>query len=68
MELPDEASTLLISAISLATLFIAYRLLRSDPEAPIPYHVAPPEQALPGWKGEVLENPGLKVCCGFPLL
>lgn len=36
---------------------------RADPEAPVKYVVELPEQAKPGWKGEVLEKPTLKVSC-----
>jgi hypothetical protein len=60
MELPDDKTPLLVSAIGLITLYLAYLLLHSDPEAAVPYNVAPPEQARPGWKGEVLDEPGLK--------
>ena len=39
-----------------------YLLLRSDPEAAVPYAIEAPAQAQPGWKGEVLAQPTLKVC------
>ncbi|KAF2745811.1 ALDH-like protein [Sporormia fimetaria CBS 119925] len=43
----------------LAVLIIA--LFDEDKEAAVPYQVAAPEQAKPGWRGEILEEPTLKV-------
>lgn len=45
---------------SLAT-FTLYIYLKPDPEAAIDYHVPAPEQCHPEWKGEILQNPSLKV-------
>lgn len=61
MEHLDEYSTLVLGAVGAATLVFFYLLLRTNPEAPVPYSVAPPEQAQPGWRGPVLEEPALKV-------
>jgi hypothetical protein len=61
MEHLDEYRTLVFGAVSAATLFFLYLLLRTDAEAPVPYHVASPEQAQPGWRGPVLQEPTLKV-------
>lgn len=40
---------------------LARLFLYQDEEAPIPYVVPLPEQAKPGWTGEVLEQPSIKV-------
>lgn len=45
--------------VSFLVLYILGR--KSGLEAPVPYNVTPPEQARPGWKGEVLDEPSLKV-------
>lgn len=68
MELPADPQPLLLGGIGLVTVYFAYLLLRSDPEAPVPYHVEPPEQIRPGWKGEVLEEPSLKACVHHSLI
>ncbi|KAF2268154.1 ALDH-like protein [Lojkania enalia] len=57
----EDHQTLFLSALGLVTLFVTYLLCRQDPEAAVPYHVAPPEQAQRGWKGEVLDETSLKV-------
>lgn len=63
----DEHGTLLLGAVGAATLFFLYLLLRADAEAPVPYTLPPPEQAQAGWRGPVLAEPTLKVCCpAFP--
>ncbi|KAF2708341.1 aldehyde dehydrogenase [Pleomassaria siparia CBS 279.74] len=61
MERLEEYHSYILGAISLATLLVSYYFLRSDPEAGVPYNVEPPAQAQPGWKGEVLEEPSLKI-------
>ncbi|KAF2689379.1 ALDH-like protein [Lentithecium fluviatile CBS 122367] len=61
MEHLEGYNTYVLGAIGALTLGLFYILLRSDPEAPVPYNVTPPEQSQPGWKGEVLEEPSLKV-------
>ncbi|KAF2203877.1 ALDH-like protein, partial [Delitschia confertaspora ATCC 74209] len=50
-----------LSGIGAATVLLFYFLLRTDPEAAVHYHVETPEQAQPGWKGEILEEPSIKV-------
>lgn len=59
----EEYNPLLLYAVGVATLSLFYLLFRSDPEAAVPYNVAPPEQVKPGWKGEVLEKLSMKVSC-----
>jgi len=57
----DDYSTYVLGVVGAATLSFLYLLLRTDTEAPVPYHITPPEQAQPGWRGEVLKEPTLKV-------
>jgi hypothetical protein len=57
----DDYSTYVLGAVGAATLYFLYLLLRTDIEAPVLYHVPSPEQAQPGWKGQVLQEPTLKV-------
>jgi hypothetical protein len=61
MEHLEEYNTLVLGAIGTLTLFVFYFLFRGNPEAAVPYNVTPPKEAQPGWKGEVLEEPSLKV-------
>jgi acyl-CoA reductase-like NAD-dependent aldehyde dehydrogenase len=49
------------TAIGLIVAYVAYLLLRADPEKAVDYSVAPPEQTLPGWEGKGLDNPSIKV-------
>jgi hypothetical protein len=58
----QESNAFIIVALSVLACLLSYYFLRSDAEAAIPYDVPPPKQAMPGWKGEVLEKPKLKVC------
>ena len=62
MESLEAANIYILGAIGTATLLIFYFLFRTDVEAAVEYHVEPPVEARPGWKGEVLEEPSLKVC------
>jgi delta 1-pyrroline-5-carboxylate dehydrogenase len=61
MERFEDYNAYVLGAIGALTLGLFYILLRSDPEAAVAYNVTPPEQSNPGWKGEVLEEPTLKV-------
>lgn len=45
----------------LLTVYVLCRWLRPDPEAAVDYSVPVPAQCRPGWKGEVLAEPSLKV-------
>ncbi|KAF1358929.1 ALDH-like protein [Lizonia empirigonia] len=67
MEHLDEPRAFVLATVGAVTLWFLYWLLRTDAEAPVPYSVAPPEQAQPGWRGAVLEQPSLKVS-GSPLI
>ena len=61
MERLEDHNTYVLGAISAISLVFFYLLFRTDPEAAVPYEVTPPEQVKPGWKGEILEEPSLKV-------
>ncbi|KAF2464915.1 ALDH-like protein [Lindgomyces ingoldianus] len=61
MENLEDLKAYVASAIGLLTLLFFYLVLRKDLEAPVPYDVAPPAQIQPGWRGEVLDEPSLKV-------
>jgi delta 1-pyrroline-5-carboxylate dehydrogenase len=66
MERLEDYNAYVVGIVGALTLSVFYLLLRSDPEAAVPYNVTPPQQSMPGWKGEVLEEPSLKVChCTF---
>lgn len=65
MERFEDYNTYILGTIGAATIILFYFLLRSDPEAAVPYNVTPPEQIKPGWEGEVLEDPSMKV--GFSI-
>lgn len=56
-----ELDAYIWGAISAATLLFFYLTLRRDVEGPILYNIALPEEAEPGWKGQVLDEPALKV-------
>jgi acyl-CoA reductase-like NAD-dependent aldehyde dehydrogenase len=59
MDLLEDRNTYVVGAIGALTLLALYYLLHNDPEAAVPYHVEPPEQTRPGWKGKILEEPSL---------
>ncbi|KAF9698151.1 hypothetical protein EKO04_003704 [Ascochyta lentis] len=61
MEHVNEHSSYVLGAVGAATLYFLYWLLRTDAEAPVPYSITPPEPAQPGWRGQVLDQPTLKV-------
>lgn len=39
---------------------------KGDSEAAVNFEVPLPKQCEPDWQGEVLQEPGLKVCFAFP--
>ena len=57
----NDFDVALYSCLWIAALSFIWILCRANPEAPVKYNVEPPEQAEPGWKGDVLEQPTLKV-------
>lgn len=56
----NDFSVYFYSSLWVAALSFIWFFCRADPEDPVKYAVEPPEQAEPGWKGEVLERPSLK--------
>jgi hypothetical protein len=61
--LEDDLS--LYASIACASLLVAFALYQfwTDPEAAIDYSTPEPAQIHPDWKGEILENPSIKVFC-----
>lgn len=53
--------TALYASLWVVALSAIWYFCRADPEKPAKYEVEPPEQAKPGWKGEVLAKTTLKV-------
>jgi len=53
--------TVLYSILWIVTLSATWYFCRADPEKFAKYEVEPPEQAKPGWKGDVLDKTTLKV-------
>ena len=53
--------TVLYGSLWVVALSVIWFFCRADPEKPVKYVVEPLEQAKPGWKGDVLEKPSLKV-------
>ncbi|KAF2499567.1 aldehyde dehydrogenase-like protein [Lophium mytilinum] len=47
--------------VSISAVLLVLYFLRTDLEAPVPYHVSPPKECSPQWKGEILDNPSLKI-------
>lgn len=58
----NDFSLVLYGSLWVMALVFIWITCRADPEAPVVYNVEPPAQAAPGWKGQVLEKPALKVC------
>lgn len=67
MELPGDLSledgipTILALAFVALISIYAFTSLFTDPEGPVDFDVLEPEQLRADWKGEVLENPSIKV-------
>ena len=57
--IPDAKFIATVSCLAIA--YIAYLLLRPDPEAAVEFSVPAPLQCSPGWKGNVLAQPSIKV-------
>ncbi|KAF7191341.1 putative aldehyde dehydrogenase-like protein [Pseudocercospora fuligena] len=57
--IPDAKIIATVSCLAIA--YIAYLLLRLDPEAAVEFSVPAPLQCSPGWKGNVLAEPSIKV-------
>jgi hypothetical protein len=67
MEIPGELGlengipTILVLAIVALISIYAFTTLFTDPESAVDFDVPEPEQLRPDWKGEILENPSIKV-------
>lgn len=46
---------------ALIAIWLVYRVLRTDPEKAVDLSVATPEQCMPGWNGEILDQLSIKV-------
>lgn len=56
-----EVLILIFSAILILLITIYFALLNNDDERPVSFSIPLPEQCKPGWKGEVLDDPKVKV-------
>ena len=64
----QNAGSVLLTGLVVVVAGVVFRWAQPDAEAAVDYEVPLPAQCQPGWKGEVLENPSLKVCvCVFVL-
>ena len=64
-DLPDqviwlEISIFVISIVLIFTVF-NYTVLNDSDEQPVNFEIPVPKQCDPEWKGELLEQPGIKV-------
>ena len=57
----QNVTTLLLTSVVVAVTGLVIILVKPDSEAAVDYDVPLPQQCQPGWKGEVLENPSIKV-------
>jgi hypothetical protein len=57
----NDFNVILYGTLWIAALSFIWLTCRADPEEAVKYVVETLEQAKPGWKGEVLQEPGLKV-------
>ncbi|KAK3068511.1 Meiotic Sister-Chromatid recombination aldehyde dehydrogenase [Teratosphaeriaceae sp. CCFEE 6253] len=58
---PLDVRTAAAVLITLLAAWLAFTLSKADPEAAVPFTVQPPEQCNPGWRGELLDGPTIKV-------
>lgn len=56
-----EVVILICSAILTLLITLYFTLLDNDDERPVSFTIPLPEQCKPGWKGEVLDDPKIKV-------
>ena len=54
--------TILLTGLVVAIAGLVVLWAKPDAEAAVDYSVPLPQQCQPGWKGEVLEKPSIKVC------
>jgi len=50
-----------IAAVSSAVIFGFFYVASLEDEAPVAFRIPVPEQCTPGWEGEVLDEPSIKV-------
>ena len=60
-DIPASAWVTFLASVAFVVLVFKFVVLSNDAEAPVTIHVPPPEQCQPGWKGEVLKEPAIKV-------
>ena len=60
-ESPKPEVLIPICAILTFIITIYFTLLKNDDERPVSFSIPLPEQCKPGWKGEVLKDPKIKV-------
>ncbi|EME49676.1 hypothetical protein DOTSEDRAFT_164262 [Dothistroma septosporum NZE10] len=53
--------TVISTVTCLLLAWIAFALIRTDPEGAVDFSVTAPEQCKPGWQGKVLHRPSIKV-------
>ena len=60
-DVPLNIRTIAAVLVTLLTAWLAYRFSRTDTEAAVAFNVSPPEQCSPGWQGEALDPPSIKI-------
>lgn len=58
----DNFWTVLLTGVAISFAGVIFQWTKPDPEAAVDFEVPLPPQCQPGWKGQVLEKPSLKVC------
>lgn len=64
----ENLSTVLLTGVVVAVAGVIVLLVKPDPEVAVEYNVPLPPQCAPGWTGEVLKEPGLKVSLHISVL
>ena len=59
--IPLDFKTATTVSCALLTLWLLYRAVRSDSEKAVDVSVPAPEQCEPGWRGQTLDQPAIKV-------
>ncbi|EMD96226.1 hypothetical protein COCC4DRAFT_184557 [Bipolaris maydis ATCC 48331] len=57
----NDFNVVLYGTLWIAALSFIWLTCRADPEEPVKYTVETPQEAEKGWKGKVLDEPGLKI-------
>jgi hypothetical protein len=61
LDLTYEWRLLTVVVLGVLSLLALRWVLISDPEAPVSYSLTVPEQCRDDWKGEILEEPSIRV-------